>query len=150
MRPLTLDPDRLLPAEPSTRAVAKRLYARVRDLPIDRVGEAGYLEAHCIRRRVFRDMGGASTDHGHPTAQTANLPTLDVLDLFRNVLIGNPTPAEAELFRGQMLTGMARLVTDHRLDEDEAVETAADLAYNLPKRAYKLDQPAASCPPERV
>ena len=28
-RPLMLNPDRLFPAEPATRAVAKRLYARV-------------------------------------------------------------------------------------------------------------------------
>src|SRR3954447_19979352 len=32
--PLKLDPDRLLPAEPSTRAVARDLYARVAGLPI--------------------------------------------------------------------------------------------------------------------
>jgi len=33
-RPLTLNPDRLFPAEESTRAIARRLYARVADLPI--------------------------------------------------------------------------------------------------------------------
>jgi glucuronate isomerase len=33
---------------------------------------------------------------------------------------------------------LANLVADHRLDEDEAHEVAADLAYNLAKRAYKL------------
>ena len=33
-RPLMLNPDRLFPAEPATRAVAKRIYARVKDLPI--------------------------------------------------------------------------------------------------------------------
>lgn len=32
--PLILDPDRLLPADPGTRSVARRLYAAVRDLPI--------------------------------------------------------------------------------------------------------------------
>lgn len=32
--PLTLHPDRLFPAEPSTREVARRLYAGVKDLPI--------------------------------------------------------------------------------------------------------------------
>lgn len=255
----------------------------------------GYLEAHRIRRRAFMDMGATSTDHGHPTAQTADLSTLDVRALFRNVLSGNFTPAEAELFRAQMLTEMARmslddglvmqihpgsfrnhnrglhaafgrdkgadiptrtdyvralkplldrfggdprlsiivftldestyarelaplaghypalklgpawwfhdspegmrrfreqttetagfyntvgfnddtraflsiparhdvarrvdagflarLVAEHRLDEDEAAETAVDLAYNLPKRAYKLDPPAAPRPTERV
>ena len=33
-KPLRLDPDRLLPAEPGTRAIARELYAHVRDLPI--------------------------------------------------------------------------------------------------------------------
>ena len=33
-KPLTLNPDRLFPAEPQTRAVARRLYEQVRDLPI--------------------------------------------------------------------------------------------------------------------
>ena len=32
--PLTLNPDRLLPAEPQTRAVARKLYEQVKDLPI--------------------------------------------------------------------------------------------------------------------
>lgn len=34
MRELTLDDDRLLPADPSTRAIARELYGAVRDLPI--------------------------------------------------------------------------------------------------------------------
>jgi glucuronate isomerase len=33
---------------------------------------------------------------------------------------------------------LARLVAEHRLPLDEARETAIDLAYRLPKRAYKL------------
>ena len=31
---LQLHPDRLLPADPTTRGIARRLYAAVRDLPI--------------------------------------------------------------------------------------------------------------------
>lgn len=38
--------------------------------------------------------------------------------------------------RGQRL--LAKLVAEHRLDEDEAAEVAIDLAYRLPKQAYKL------------
>ena len=34
---------------------------------------------------------------------------------------------------------LARLVADHRLDEDEAAEVAVDLAYRLAKRAYRLE-----------
>ncbi len=33
-KPLILDPDRLFPAEPQTRAVARKLYEQVKDLPI--------------------------------------------------------------------------------------------------------------------
>jgi glucuronate isomerase len=33
---------------------------------------------------------------------------------------------------------LARLVAEHRLDEDEAREVAVDLAYRLAKTAYKL------------
>jgi glucuronate isomerase len=33
---------------------------------------------------------------------------------------------------------LARLVAEHRLEEDEAREVAADLAYRLAKRAYRL------------
>ena len=33
-RPLILHPDRLLPADPATRAIARELYAAVKDLPL--------------------------------------------------------------------------------------------------------------------
>jgi glucuronate isomerase len=41
-------------------------------------------------------------------------------------------------------------VAEHRLAEDEAHEVAADLAYNLAKRAYKLDRPLAAAEPEHA
>jgi glucuronate isomerase len=34
---------------------------------------SGYLEAHRNRREYFRSFGATSTDHGHPTAGTADL-----------------------------------------------------------------------------
>jgi glucuronate isomerase len=34
---------------------------------------SGYLEAHRKRRAYFRSFGATSSDHGHPTAETANL-----------------------------------------------------------------------------
>ncbi|TMJ18549.1 MAG: glucuronate isomerase [Alphaproteobacteria bacterium] len=71
---------------------------------------AGYLRAHENRRAYFRDVGGAtSTDHGHPSAATADLPTTDAEALYAQVLSGSFTAAEAELFRAQMLTEMARM-----------------------------------------
>ncbi|MBR0551268.1 glucuronate isomerase [Stakelama marina] len=71
---------------------------------------AGYLSAHRNRRQYFREVGGATaTDHGHPTAATADLSSADAEKLYAKVRLGDFTPAEAELFRGQMLTEMARM-----------------------------------------
>lgn len=69
----------------------------------------GYLRAHEKRRAYFRDAGATSTDHGHPSAFTADLAPGDAQALYRKVLAGTCTAAEAELFRGQMLTEMARM-----------------------------------------
>lgn len=67
----------------------------------------GYLAAHRRRRAFFAAHGATSTDHGHPTAQTANLPAAAAEALFDKVAKGDFTPADAELFRAQMLTEMA-------------------------------------------
>lgn len=75
----------------------------------------GYLEAHRLRRAAFADLGATSTDHGHPTAATADLAPAEAEALFRRVVTGAPTPAEAELFRAQMLTEMARMSLDDGL-----------------------------------
>ncbi len=69
----------------------------------------GYLAAHRHRRAFFAAMGATSTDHGHPTAQTADLSAVEAEALFRKVSAGTFTPAEAELFRAQMLTEMAAM-----------------------------------------
>ncbi|WP_233841061.1 glucuronate isomerase [Dyella sp. 2HG41-7] len=47
-------------------------------------------------------------------------------------------PARHDVARRIDCAFLAKLVAEHRLDEDEAAELAVDLAYNLPKRAYKL------------
>lgn len=70
---------------------------------------AGYLEAHRSRRAHFREAGATSTDHGHPTAFTANLLPGQIEALYAKVLAGPVSPQEAELFRGHMLTEMARM-----------------------------------------
>lgn len=69
----------------------------------------GYLAALRQRRAFFRDVGGAtSTDHGHPTAATADLPPAEAAALFRRVQ-ADASPDDAELFRAQMLTEMAAM-----------------------------------------
>ncbi|HXU56240.1 MAG TPA: glucuronate isomerase, partial [Casimicrobiaceae bacterium] len=76
---------------------------------------SGYLAAHRKRRAFFQTMGATSTDHGHPTALTADLAEGDCERLFRKALDGATTPAEAETFRGQMLTEMAKMSIDDGL-----------------------------------
>ncbi|HQR02550.1 MAG: glucuronate isomerase [Proteobacteria bacterium] len=75
----------------------------------------GYLAAHRQRRAFFAQMGATSTDHGHPTARTANLSPAEAEALFRKVSTGAFTPDEAELFRAQMLTEMAAMSIDDGL-----------------------------------
>ena len=69
----------------------------------------GYLAAHRKRRAVFASHGATSTDHGHPTAFTANLDQAEAAALYERVATGPVSAKEAELFRGQMLTEMARM-----------------------------------------
>jgi glucuronate isomerase len=47
-------------------------------------------------------------------------------------------PARHDVARRVDCAYLAELVATHRLDEDEAQEVAQDLAYRLPKAAYKL------------
>jgi glucuronate isomerase len=47
-------------------------------------------------------------------------------------------PARHDVARRVDCAFLAKLVAEHRLDEDEAAEVALDLAYRLPKRAYRL------------
>lgn len=68
----------------------------------------GYLAAHRARRAVFKAHGATATDHGHPSARTANLSPVEAEALFGRVLHG-PSAEDAELFRAQMLAEMARM-----------------------------------------
>ncbi|WP_424929937.1 glucuronate isomerase [Amaricoccus tamworthensis] len=73
----------------------------------------GYLAAHRARRAYFQEHGGAvASDHGHATARTANLGKADAAALFAKALKGECSAEEADLFRGQMLTEMARMSLD--------------------------------------
>ena len=73
----------------------------------------GYLAAHRARRAFFASLGTTSTDHGHPSALTADLGDRDAEALFQRVVRttrrGELTDADAETFRAQMLTEMARM-----------------------------------------
>lgn len=69
----------------------------------------GYLEAHRRRRAFFREHGATATDHGHPSADTANLSADASAKLYQIVTSRDATPDEARLFRAQMLTEMAKM-----------------------------------------
>ena len=75
----------------------------------------GYLAAHRDRRAFFKSFGATSTDHGHATARTEDLPQDVAAALFDKALQGKCTAEEADAFRGQMLTEMARMSLDDGL-----------------------------------
>lgn len=62
-------------------------------------------------------------------------------------------PARHDLSRRVDAGYLARLVAEHRLEQDEAVATAIDLAYNLPRQSYQripgkhVPQPVLSTSP---
>jgi glucuronate isomerase len=76
---------------------------------------SGYLRAHRNRRAFFKTMGATSTDHGHPTALTSDLSPNDASALYQKALAGKVSAAEAEVFRGQVLTEMAAMSLDDGL-----------------------------------
>lgn len=91
---------------------------------LDRLGEmtgedtgswSGYLAAHRRRRAYFKTFGATSSDHGHRTASTANLDAIEAATLFQRVRGGKADAGEREVFRGQMLTEMAKMSLDDGL-----------------------------------
>lgn len=75
----------------------------------------GYLNAHRARREFFKAAGATATDHGHPTARTADLSTGEAERLFARVLRNDIGAEDAETFRAQMLTEMAAMSIDDGL-----------------------------------
>jgi glucuronate isomerase len=75
----------------------------------------GYLDAHRKRRAFFRKHGATASDHGHATADTANLSSKHAAALFARVRKKKVSAEEARLFRAQMLTEMAKMSLDDGL-----------------------------------
>ena len=75
----------------------------------------GYLRALESRRAAFKALGATSTDHGHLTAQTEDLGDTSAASLFEQVINGRAYAADLEIFRGQMLTEMARMSVEDGL-----------------------------------
>ncbi len=76
---------------------------------------SGYLASHRKRRAYFKTFGATSSDHGHPTALTADLDKAEAEALFARVLAPHPSAQDKELFRAQMLTEMAAMSCDDGL-----------------------------------
>jgi len=76
---------------------------------------AGYLRALENRRAYFAKLGATATDHGHPSATTADLSLAECERLFARARTGAATPEQRETFRGQLLTEMARMSVEDGL-----------------------------------
>lgn len=75
----------------------------------------GFLAALRARRAVFAAAGATATDHGHPTAATADLSPKAAAELFDRVANGPADADDAELFRAQVLLEMAAMSLDDGL-----------------------------------
>ena len=75
----------------------------------------GYLNALMKSRARFKELGCTATDHGHLTAQTADLSEAEAAKLYSAVFAGKADSAQQDLFRAQMLTEMARMSVEDGL-----------------------------------
>ncbi|GAA2883892.1 uronate isomerase [Actinoplanes cyaneus] len=69
----------------------------------------GFLAALRARRELFVAAGATSSDHGHPTAATADLTEAEAAVLYRKGLGGGTDARDAETFRAHMLVEFARM-----------------------------------------
>jgi glucuronate isomerase len=68
-----------------------------------------YLAALWDRRQAMIALGATSTDHGPPTAHTADLSPAECQALLDGALAATLNPHQAEQLRGHMLVEMARM-----------------------------------------
>jgi glucuronate isomerase len=106
----TYRPDAVIDPEHEDFAAALEAFASLTGEDV--LDWTGYLAAHRKRRADFRAAGATATDHGHPTALTANLPEAEKRALFGRIVGGTWSSEDAELFRAQMLTEMAAMSLD--------------------------------------
>lgn len=95
--------------DPSRPAIAENLQKFGEITGEDTTTWTGLINAHRNRREYFRRFGAVATDHGVPTAMTADLSGTEKQALLDKVLAGRHDAADAELFRAQMMTEMAVL-----------------------------------------
>ena len=103
----TYRPDSVIDVEHEAFHPALERFAELTEEDVTRWD--GYLAAHRRRRADFRALGATATDHGFATARTANLSRAECEALFDRVIAGRADASDAELFRAQMLTEMAKM-----------------------------------------
>lgn len=97
------------PENPDFRANLDRLAEITGE---DTASWPGLIAAHRKRRAAFRALGATATDHGAPSAATADLPAQAKQALLDDARSGRLDAAGAEQFRAQMLTEMAALAAE--------------------------------------
>ncbi len=112
---------------------------------------SGLINAHRNRREYFRRFGAVATDHGVPTAQTADLAPVEKQALLDIILSGQYGPEDADLFRAQMMTEMALLAVEDGMvmqlhagarrntDPQLLAERGTDLGADIPSRVNYVD-----------
>jgi glucuronate isomerase len=103
----TYRPDTVIDAEHENFRASLEAFGRITGEDVH--SWRGYLAAHRKRRADFAAMGATATDHGHATPATADLSAGDAEKLFERIVGNEFTARDAELFRAQMLTEMARM-----------------------------------------
>jgi glucuronate isomerase len=115
---LRLHPDRLLPPDSEERAIASRLYDAVSDLPVISPHAPDAMRRF---RAAVTETAGFSRTSGF----------IDDTRAFCSI------PARHDVSRRVDAGVLARLVAEHRLEDDEAVETAIDVR-DQPRAVFKL------------
>jgi glucuronate isomerase len=103
----TFRPDPVV--DPQHPTFLENLAALSRITELDALGYTDYLNALRRRRLFFISLGATASDHGPPSAATADLSNSEAEALFRRVTKDAVDPADAELFRAHMLTVMAEM-----------------------------------------
>ncbi|MDR3745181.1 MAG: glucuronate isomerase [Acidobacteriaceae bacterium] len=109
----TFRPDAVIDAEYSGFQDNLKMLGEVTNLDVS--NWKGYLDALRMRRQYFKKYGATATDHGHLTAQTADLSLLDAENLYKRIFTNKLAPGDVELFQAQMLTEMAGMSAEDGL-----------------------------------
>jgi len=109
----TFRPDPVL--DPDQDGFRSRLAALSELTDRDAFDYPEYLQALRDRRALFAALGATATDHGHPSAATADLTPREAQALFQRIASAPASAQDAELFRAHMLTVMAGMSVEDGL-----------------------------------